>query len=77
MNEAAGATSKENGKVQYEQEFIALFIAQKDAGTRNASGNHRNQEVSIEIGHFCAPFWPGFCEANFCILHSTQQHNGQ
>lgn len=23
-----------------------------------------------EVGHFCAPFCPGFCEANFCVLHA-------
>ena len=23
-----------------------------------------------EIGHFCYPDLPGFCEANFCIFHA-------
>lgn len=23
-----------------------------------------------EAGHFCAPWCEGFCEANFCVLHS-------
>ena len=22
------------------------------------------------FGHFCAPWVPGFCEANFCIFHN-------
>ena len=35
-----------------------------------------------EIGHFCAPFCPGFCEANFCIFHAPPrrgsiQQNGE
>ena len=39
-----------------------------------------------DVGHFCAPFCPGFCEANFCIFHApaaegvrvpTQDRQGQ
>ena len=32
-----------------------------------------NQEDE-EVGHFCAPFCPGFCEANHCIFH-TKNNN--
>ena len=24
------------------------------------------------VGHFCAPFCPGFCEANFCVFHAPK-----
>ena len=27
-------------------------------------------EDEQEIGHFCYPDLPGFCEANFCIFHA-------
>ena len=30
-----------------------------------------------EVGHFCAPFCPGFCEANFCIFHCPPSSMGQ
>jgi hypothetical protein len=31
-----------------------------------------DEEDPNEIGHFCAPFCPGFCEANFCVLHTPK-----
>ena len=27
-------------------------------------------EEDRNFGHFCAPWVPGFCEANFCIFHN-------
>ena len=30
----------------------------------------RRSSVELEIGHFCYPDLPGFCEANFCIFHA-------
>lgn len=54
----------------------------------NQSGSSPNKQLSnntskveteetekeeSEVGHFCAPFSPGFCEANFCIFHNPRQ----
>ena len=37
-------------------------------------GRSREEEDdSIAVGHFCAPFSPGFCEANFCIFHNPRE----
>ena len=30
----------------------------------------RRSSMELEIGHFCYPDLPGFCEANFCIFHA-------
>ena len=30
-----------------------------------------NPFLDPEVGHFCMPELPGFCEANLCIFHSS------
>ena len=54
---------------------VALFIAQQDP-VLNQSRPELHQtkpeekEEDKNFGHFCAPWVPGFCEANFCIFHN-------
>ena len=62
---------------QMESDFMfALFIQEQEQSVSNAPNPRRDsvQEEESEaeelIGHFCAPFCPGFCEANFCIFHN-------
>lgn len=83
MAAAAGgacATKKKLAK-EHEGDFLfALFIAQEEESTlaneavpnkqgTSSSPTSSDSESSSAIGHFCAPFSPGFCEANFCIFH--------
>lgn len=70
---------------QFETDFMfALFIQEKEqtpanepnrvrrssdpSASRPGSRDPRNDP---EVGHFCAPWVPGFCEANFCIFHCS------
>ncbi|TRY74541.1 hypothetical protein TCAL_16822 [Tigriopus californicus] len=74
----------DNGN-QFETDFMfALFIQEKEqtpanepnrgrrssdpSASRPSSRDPRNDP---EVGHFCAPWVPGFCEANFCIFHCS------
>ena len=34
------------------------------------SEEEEEEEEDRNFGHFCAPWVPGFCEANFCIFHN-------
>ena len=33
--------------------------------------------LQSEVGHFCAPLCPGFCQANLCIFHSDREDRVQ
>jgi hypothetical protein len=62
--------------------MFALFIAQQpdDSALTNDDAPSRGDSRrppppppdpnDLEVGHFCAPFAPGFCAANFCIFHN-------
>jgi hypothetical protein len=68
------------GNNPFETDFMfALFIQQQEGGqTKDSNVTKANAPPPIprpdpddpEVGHFCAPFCPGFCEANFCIFHA-------
>ena len=56
---------------QAEQDFmLALFLQKQEDENNNRSGNSRRRPLDPDVGHFCAPNTPGFCEANFCIFHT-------
>ena len=48
--------------------LLALFIAQQDPGLTESKPD-QNHKSDPDFGHFCAPWVPGFCKANFCIFH--------
>ena len=69
--------------------LFALFIAQEpdpqllsnESGSSSCNQLSNNtskvaeetEKEESDVGHFCAPFSPGFCEANFCIFHNPRQ----
>jgi len=61
--------------------MFALFIQKQEDDNetkdKNKTGRRpvpppRPDPNDPDVGHFCAPFLPGFCEANFCIFHSKK-----
>lgn len=78
------AAAKEKPEKEHEGDFLfALFIAQEEESTLaneasttaeatnklESSASAGRTSSSPTVGHFCAPFSPGFCQANFCIFH--------
>ena len=55
-----GAPAKDGRKV-----VPALPVNKHPKDVRQAG----NEEQQL-LGHFCAPFVEGFCQANYCILHN-------
>ena len=49
--------------------LLALFIAQQDPGLTESKPDQNPNKSDPDFGHFCAPWVPGFCKANFCIFH--------
>ena len=60
---------------QVEQDFMfALFLQKQEEEVEHRGGGGRQQRPrDPDVGHFCAPNTPGFCEANFCIFHTKDQ----
>ncbi|XP_023333823.1 uncharacterized protein LOC111705487 isoform X2 [Eurytemora carolleeae] len=61
---------------QVESDYMfALFIQNQEDGHKASSSSARRQEQDLEseVGHFCAPLCPGFCQANLCIFHSDRE----
>ena len=57
---------------QLEKDFMfALFIQKQEEATSMEGNPRRAGERDPTVGHFCAPFCPGFCEANLCIFHTS------
>ena len=54
-------TKKDEGKV-----VPASLPVNKHPKDVRQAGNEEQQL----LGHFCAPFVEGFCQANYCILHN-------
>ena len=55
--------------------MFALFLQkqEEEAETSRGVGGQgagRQRTRDPDVGHFCAPNTPGFCEANFCIFHT-------
>ena len=61
---------------QVESDFMfALFIQEQENVASNSPNPGRPSPPrpdpdDPDVGHFCAPFSDGFCEANFCIFHN-------
>ena len=58
--------------------MFALFLQKQEEAVEHrggATGGGRQQRPGRDpdVGHFCAPNTPGFCEANFCIFHTKDQ----
>ena len=69
--------NRQGPRDQVEQDFMfALFLQkQEDEGNTNGNTNGnrtRQRQRDPDVGHFCAPNTPGFCEANFCIFHCKE-----
>ena len=58
---------------QVEQDFMFALFLQKQEEEQNSSGSSQPRPRDPDVGHFCAPNTPGFCEANFCIIHSKEK----
>ena len=57
---------------QLEKDFMFALFIQKQEEATSMDGNPRQAgERDPTVGHFCAPFCPGFCEANLCIFHTS------
>ena len=57
---------------QLEKDFMFALFIQKQEEAASMSGNPGSRaERDPSVGHFCAPFCPGFCEANLCIFHTS------
>ena len=41
-----------------------------DKERRDEQQDEDEEEQQQLLGHFCAPFVDGFCQANYCILHN-------
>ena len=62
--------------IRYAQFLGAIFFGTFCISfNRDSRQNPENggEEDPDGVGHFCAPFSPGFCEANFCIFHNPRQ----
>ena len=66
-----------NNQDQMESDFMfALFIQEQEQTVSNAPNPRPSAPPpppdpnDPDVGHFCAPFCQGFCEANFCIFHN-------
>ena len=68
-----GAPTRPGQMEQVESDFMfALFIQKQEEEAANRDGNPgQKQPQDSSVGHFCAPHLPGFCEANFCIFHTS------
>jgi len=72
-NEAAGSSSA------FSNNASSLLLTSNGGGQERENGERARSRAAREIeeetavGHFCAPFSPGFCEANFCIFHNPRQ----
>ena len=54
--------------------MFALFLQKQEEEVEHRGGGGRQQRPrDPDVGHFCAPNTPGFCEANFCIFHTKDQ----
>ena len=62
-----------NNMDQVESDFMfALFIQKQEEEAANRDRNTAPKPIhDPSVGHFCAPHLPGFCEANFCIFHTS------
>ena len=65
---------REDNTGELEQDFMfALFIQKQEEAAlmsgRPGEGGGAGRDPTV--GHFCAPFCPGFCEANLCIFHTS------
>ena len=58
---------------QVEQDFMFALFLQKQEQAEAEQGAARSRPRDPDVGHFCAPNTPGFCEANFCIFHSNEK----
>ena len=64
---------RQGARDQVEQDFMFALFLQKQEDEVNTSGNRTRQRPrDPDVGHFCAPNTPGFCEANFCIFHCKE-----
>ena len=55
--------------------MFALFLQKQEEEAETSGGvggpaGGRQRTRDPDVGHFCAPNTPGFCEANFCIFHT-------
>ena len=63
---------REENSRQLEKDFMFALFIQKQEEAASMSGNPGSRgERDPTVGHFCAPFCPGFCEANLCIFHTS------
>ena len=63
---------REENSRQLEKDFMFALFIQKQEEATSMSGNPGSRgERDPTVGHFCAPFCPGFCEANLCIFHTS------
>ena len=47
-------------------------MRESNAGDRpSTTAEGHNPFLDPEVGHFCMPDLPGFCEANLCVFHSS------
>ena len=72
---SGGSVARPGNIDQIEKDFMfAVFLQKQEEeereGSPGQSGQSRRRDP--ELGHFCAPDMPGFCEANFCIFHSKK-----
>ena len=52
--------------------FTVLVKPKQEEEGANRDGNPgQKQQQDPAVGHFYAPHLPGFCEANFCIFHTS------
>jgi len=50
--------------------MFALFLQKQEEEVEHSGGGRQQRPRDPDVGHFCAPNTPGFCEANFCIFHT-------
>ena len=71
---SGGPVARPGNIDQIEQDFMfALFLQKQEEESQarpEQSGESREREP--DLGHFCAPDMPGFCQANFCIFHTKK-----
>ena len=61
---------EEDNEEDQNMERVLIFQKQEEATSMSGNPGSRG-ERDPTVGHFCAPFCPGFCEANLCIFHTS------
>ena len=71
---SGGSGARPGNNDQIEQDFMfALFLQKQEEEENEGRPGHPGERPrDPDLGHFCAPDMPGFCQANFCIFHNEK-----